>query len=1140
LLGGIGVLQAAPLSLQADISNLGNGDKVTPTFTVIGTAYNAGSEGPFTSGGLRSFYRYPSGRYPDTGVRTFPDVPLAGELPFGTNSEFAANATGTGTWLKDDAAFRSVWGIPGSPSDQWLPPFLLRKYIAQTNTAADDVWNNNQDWWTVRMEGRLTVASGGTYTLSGSGDDRIVLYVDGRKVWDQWSSYLYNGQVYLSAGDHPFTADFQENGGGQGYGFGVGGNTLSANPQDEHTFSGWIIEYGRYFETQRVGMLTMAFQNGRDGSTVAIGTTNYFKDYSYGQYGDYDVGPAPQSDSYRMYMVGYWNVPADGTYHFRGWADDRYALAVTNDDTVNPWLAPVVAHDNADDDGTIKGPVALTAGWKPFRMEFGEGGGGAWWQIQWSTNAGASWSFFYPTSFRSTADKAYDWTYVTNLPTQFATNAALCSVSLGDVPDGLLIDLRLRAIGTDISSVQDQVQVEVDLGGTPVIRNEAPSNTTATTAAFRGYLSSTGTAETSVRLYWGITNGLSESTNWSEMANFGVREPGPLSTNLAIIQNVVNFYRYYATNAAGDYWATNTEFVVPGDVTVVATDNAAAEMPPENGVFTITRPAWSTGVALTVYYALSGTAANGTDYSALPGSVVVPVGAASATVTVYPVADTNGSEGAETVVLTVLPDGHYVVGTPASDTVTISDFVYTPMSLKADIQGLVNGQKVLPRFTLQGVAYNQNPEGAFVPGGLEAFNRPQGGSSGSEWYPLSSPVPDVPGPGELASGYNSVFATNPTAYNNWWILNDAAFRAANGIPQTVPGMDGHWLPPWNMRKAYGVLTNAADDNYGWSEGFVTRMEGRLVLTNATTYTFSGGGDDGVILYLYGLPVYHSGFGWRYPGTVSLPAGSHPFTADFLENGGGQWYSFNIPPGATLEANPRFLHTFAGWTVELGRWYEGAQRPGMLTKAFKAGQTGSGAALAPTNYFKTVTQEAFGNDTSGCPQYDDYRMLLAGYWYVPMGGTYAFTGGADDRWTVTVSDNPAANPWTIPVLAADNTTITGVSLTQGWRPIRIEFGEGGGGAHFAVYWSSNNGANYAIFNPSNFMSTTDRAFDWTLLTNGLTQVSNTAALCDVKVTGVTGPEPIRIRLRSIGSDISLVEETLDLIVVAPKGTLFMVR
>jgi hypothetical protein len=213
---------------------------------------------------------------------------------------------------------------------------------------------------------------------------------------------------------------------------------------------------------------------------------------------------------------------------------------------------------------------------------------------------------------------------------------------------------------------------------------------------------------------------------------------------------------------------------------------------------------------------------------------------------------------------------------------------------------------------------------------------------------------------------------------------------------------------------------------------------------------------------------------------------------------------------------------------------------MLTKAFKAGQTGSGAALAPTNYFKTVTQEAFGNDTSGCPQYDDYRMLLAGYWYVPMGGTYAFTGGADDRWTVTVSDNPAANPWTIPLLAADNTTITGVSLTQGWRPIRIEFGEGGGGAHFAVYWSSNNGANYAIFNPSNFMSTTDRAFDWTLLTNGLTQVSNTAALCDVKVTGVTGPEPIKIRLRSIGSDISLVEETLDLIVVAPKGTLFMVR
>ena len=69
---------------------------------------------------------------------------------------------------------------------------------------------------------------------------------------------------------------------------------------------------------------------------------------------------------------------------------------------------------------------------------------------------------------------------------------------------------------------------------------------------------------------------------------------------------------------------------------------------------------------------MGGTATNGSDYAALSGSLTIPAGQASATVTVRPVDDPD-AEAAETVDVTVQPDGAYSVGNPASATVTIAD-----------------------------------------------------------------------------------------------------------------------------------------------------------------------------------------------------------------------------------------------------------------------------------------------------------------------------------------------------------------------------------------------------------------------------------------------------------------------------------
>ena len=105
-------------------------------------------------------------------------------------------------------------------------------------------------------------------------------------------------------------------------------------------------------------------------------------------------------------------------------------------------------------------------------------------------------------------------------------------------------------------------------------------------------------------------------------------------------------------------------------VTINATDNTATEAGATTGTFTVSRTG-STSSALTVYYAVSGTAASGSDYSALSGSVTIPAGSSTATITVIPINDTS-VESDETVIVTLSTNASYTVGTPNSATVTIT------------------------------------------------------------------------------------------------------------------------------------------------------------------------------------------------------------------------------------------------------------------------------------------------------------------------------------------------------------------------------------------------------------------------------------------------------------------------------------
>jgi Ca2+-binding RTX toxin-like protein len=115
------------------------------------------------------------------------------------------------------------------------------------------------------------------------------------------------------------------------------------------------------------------------------------------------------------------------------------------------------------------------------------------------------------------------------------------------------------------------------------------------------------------------------------------------------------------------------------DVTVAVSPSAVDEDGATNLVYTFTREGLTTN-SLTVNFSVGGTAVFGTDYSqtgaatfsASSGTVTIPAGSATATVTLDPSADTT-VEGNETAILTVTSGTSYDVGVPSGATGTINN-----------------------------------------------------------------------------------------------------------------------------------------------------------------------------------------------------------------------------------------------------------------------------------------------------------------------------------------------------------------------------------------------------------------------------------------------------------------------------------
>lgn len=93
--------------------------------------------------------------------------------------------------------------------------------------------------------------------------------------------------------------------------------------------------------------------------------------------------------------------------------------------------------------------------------------------------------------------------------------------------------------------------------------------------------------------------------------------------------------------------------------------------PVDSATFTVSRTG-DVSNTISVFFTLSGTGVNGTDYQTITQPVSIPAFQTSAVVTVTPIDDTL-VEGTETVILTLNAGAGYTIGTPSNATVEILD-----------------------------------------------------------------------------------------------------------------------------------------------------------------------------------------------------------------------------------------------------------------------------------------------------------------------------------------------------------------------------------------------------------------------------------------------------------------------------------
>ena len=182
------------------------------------------------------------------------------------------------------------------------------------------------------------------------------------------------------------------------------------------------------------------------------------------------------------------------------------------------------------------------------------------------------------------------------------------------------------------------------------------------------------------RAYWGANTILYGTTNTAERRYMGplpakgqwVRLEVPASA-VALEGSTVSGMAFSQVGGRATWDNTGSYSVIP-TITVAATDaSATIGSTTDTATFTFTRTGGTTN-ALTVNFTLGGTAIKWNDYRRpegdMPSSITIPAGASSVVLTINAIANCT-SASPETVLLTLVSDASYLVGTSSASTVTI-------------------------------------------------------------------------------------------------------------------------------------------------------------------------------------------------------------------------------------------------------------------------------------------------------------------------------------------------------------------------------------------------------------------------------------------------------------------------------------
>ncbi|MES2708249.1 MAG: Calx-beta domain-containing protein [Verrucomicrobiota bacterium] len=249
-------------------------------------------------------------------------------------------------------------------------------------------------------------------------------------------------------------------------------------------------------------------------------------------------------------------------------------------------------------------------------------------------------------------------------------------------------------------------------------------------------------------------------------------------------------------NAAyGIYAASASAMIQLRDATqpTVFVDASDSDYPPafgedssSGGSFYLSRTGAATA-ALTVNYTMSGTATSGTDYTALSGSAVIPVGAKGVLVPIRPINDTV-AEGTETAALSLAPGAYSRAGSatfyitdneapassvafpaPGMSVAESAGTVNIPVTLSAASAAPVKVEYLVDRSTHDTASSNGTATTAVPPLPYWVRCRKEGGTitgsiskDGLAWVEISSQTVSFTGAGSLAGlvvcSYNTATA----------------------------------------------------------------------------------------------------------------------------------------------------------------------------------------------------------------------------------------------------------------------------------------------------------------------------------------------------------------------------------------------